>query len=135
MGDANPLSAQQQIWFDAGINEFDSGRFWHAHEDWEDLWKSLKAQQAEPSFILGIQGMIQCAALLFQYERQNPRGIANMWSKVTEKLGTSDSPKVEELWGVNIVELLADLQPFVDDAAQKVPDWSLEAASVKITHN
>jgi hypothetical protein len=139
MDGANPLSEQQREWLKSGIAEFDSGRFWHAHEDWEELWKSLKAEQSEEHFILGIQGMIQCAALLFQYERQNPRGVANMWSKVTEKLGTPEAVKMNQLWTVDISRLLTDLIPFAEDAASEgqpnSDPWGLDATSVKIVDN
>jgi predicted metal-dependent hydrolase len=36
------LTTQQEAWLEAGMVNFNTGRFWHAHEDWEDLWKSLK---------------------------------------------------------------------------------------------
>jgi hypothetical protein len=126
------LSAQEQEWLQAGISQFDAGRFWHAHEDWEALWKSLKAADANQFYIKAIQGVIQCAALLFQVERENPRGIANMWSKITDKLGHPGAERLDDLWGIDISALLAALDPFVEDAAVEKPTWSLEAQSVKI---
>ncbi len=29
------LTKQQSDWLDIGIEHFNEGRFWHAHEDWE----------------------------------------------------------------------------------------------------
>ena len=60
-----PLSEQEQSWLDDGITEFNTGRYWHAHEDWEEMWKSLKAREADQRYILGIQGLIQTTALMF----------------------------------------------------------------------
>jgi hypothetical protein len=40
--EAMELSEQQTSWLQTGIDNFNTGRFWHAQEDWEELWKSLK---------------------------------------------------------------------------------------------
>ncbi len=74
MADECPLTEQEQAWLDGGISEFNTGRYWHAHEDWEEMWKSLKAREADGRYILGIQGLIQTTALMFQYELQKRRG-------------------------------------------------------------
>ena len=36
------LNEIQQSLFIEGCNLFNDGKFWHAHEAWEDLWKSMK---------------------------------------------------------------------------------------------
>lgn len=126
------LTDEQKSWLDAGIAEFDSGRFWDAHEEWEDLWKSLKAQDYDILYVKGIQGLIQSAALLFQVEKQNRRGVVNMWGKLTEKLGIPGDSKMSDLWGVEVEPLLAALQPFYEDAASDQPLWELVASEVKI---
>ena len=92
-----PLSEQEQRWLDGGITEFNTGRYWHAHEDWEEMWKSLKAREADQRYILGIQGLIQTTALMLQYERQKTRVIVKMWCKLTDKLATPQSPLFEDL--------------------------------------
>ena len=127
-----PLSEQEQKWLDGGINEFNTGRYWHAHEDWEEMWKSLKARDAGQRYILGIQGRIQTTALMFQYERQKPQGIIKMWSKLTDKIGTPESPLFDELWGVDISKVLHDVLPFHADAAADEPTWSLDPNTVQI---
>jgi hypothetical protein len=132
MTDKCPLSEQEQVWLDGGIGEFNTGRYWHAHEDWEEMWKSLKAREADQRFILGIQGLIQTTALMYQYERQNTRGIVNMWGKLTGKLGTPESPLFEELWSVNITKVLQDVLPFLTDATASEPTWELNPNTVQI---
>ena len=128
------LTDEQKSWLDAGIAEFDSGRFWHAHEEWEDLWKSLKAQDYDILYVRGIQGMIQSAALLFQVEKQNRRGVVNMWGKLTEKLGSPENPKIVDLWGIEVEPLLTTLHPFYLDATSDEPLWDLVAREVKIVY-
>jgi|TARA_B110000881_G_scaffold193313_1_gene186537 hypothetical protein len=127
-----PLSEQEQRWLDIGITEFNTGRYWHAHEDWEEMWKSLKARGAEQRYILGIQGLIQATALMFQYERQKIRGIVKMWSKLTDKLGTPESPLFDDLWSVDIPKVLHDVLPFFTDATADEPTWGLNPNTVLI---
>ena len=80
----------------------------------------------------GIQGLIQITALMFQYERQNPRGIKNMWGKLTDKLGTPESPMFENIWSVDISTLLQEVVPFLNDASIENPSWQLNPNDVQI---
>ena len=127
-----PLSHQEQIWLDGGITEFNTGRYWHAHEDWEELWKSLKVREVEQQYIRGILGLIQTTALMFQYERQKFRGIVKMWCKLTDKLGTPESPLFDNLWCIDIPKMLQDVVPFHIDATTDKPTWSLNPNVVQI---
>ena len=73
-----------------GCEDFDAGRYWHAHEAWEGMWLGLKSEgnlMGEP-----VRGLIQIAAMLFQHERGRVRGIVNLWNKALPRLegwGTS----------------------------------------------
>ncbi len=127
-----PLSQQEQAWLDGGISKFNTGRYWHAHEDWEEMWKSLKVREVELRYIRGIQGLIQTTALMFQYERQKSRGIVKMWYKLTEKIGTPESPLFENLWCVDIPKMLHDVLPFLADATADEPTWGLNPNAVLI---
>jgi len=117
------LSREQCSWLDAGIEHFNAGRFWHAHEDWEDLWKSLKGN-ASQEIIDGVQGLIQIAAMLLNHERKKSRGVSSLWSKSSAKL----EPVIDGLFGMDIASLYTDCEPFHQD----VGDFSLVAQTVKI---
>ena len=69
---------------------------------------------------------------MYQYERQNTRGIVNMWGKLTGKLGTPESPLFEELWSVNITKVLQDVLPYLNDATASEPTWGLNPNTVQI---
>jgi len=49
---------------------FLAGRFWHAHEVWEEQWKA--------SGDAWYKGLIQLAAALFHLRRRNERGAARL---------------------------------------------------------
>ena len=117
------LSEEQTGWLDAGIEHFNAGRFWHAHEDWEDLWKSLKPD-AEQKLIDGVQGIIQIAAMLLNHQRKKARGVVNLWGKASAKL----DPVMDGLFGLDIQSLYVDSEPFHRD----VEEFSLDALAVRI---
>ena len=117
------LSEQQESWLQAGIDNFNTGRFWHAHEDWEDLWKSLKPD-ASQELIDGVQGIIQIAAMLLNHQRKKVRGVTNLWTKASTKL----IPVMDGLFGIDITSLYADTEPFHRD----VEDFLLDATTVQI---
>ncbi|HEY1017335.1 MAG TPA: DUF309 domain-containing protein [Herpetosiphonaceae bacterium] len=73
--------------FRAGLELFNAGSFWHAHEEWETLW--LRSAGDDRRFI---QGLIQVAAALVHWERGNPRGLALNWAKARRNLHGLPSP-------------------------------------------
>ena len=79
------LSEQQSQWLQDGMDNFNTNRFWHAHEDWEELWKSLKPNSSQ-ELIDGVQGIIQIAAMLLNHQRRKARGVTNLWTKASAKL-------------------------------------------------
>ena len=66
----------------AGLELFNSGRFWHAHEEWEDAWKAT----ADPEIRLFYKGIIQTAAALVHWQKGNPKGLHLNWAKARSKL-------------------------------------------------
>ena len=124
------LDEVQKSLLEAGIKEFNSARFWHAHEDWEELWKSLKSESIEDGYVDAVQGLIQIAALLFQYQKCNQRGVENMWNKSTAKLGLPDTPSFASLWGMDVQRLLIEVSDYV--GAAKIEDWAKMTDQVKI---
>ncbi len=117
------LSEQQEIWIQSGIENFNAGRFWHAHEDWEDLWKSLKGF-ASQEIVDGVQGLIQVAAMLLNHQRKKKRGVVRLWDKSSAKL----QPVMEGLFGIDVASLYVASLPFHLD----VDDFNLDALEVQI---
>lgn len=61
---------------------FAAGRWFEAHEHWEDAWRRLP-QGVERT---RVQGRIHLAVALHQHARGNPRGAANQLEKARRKL-------------------------------------------------
>ena len=121
--EALPLTEAEDALLQEGIQEFDSTRYWHAHESWEDLWNSLKRRDAPRPEILGIQGLIQTAALLYNHQREKRRGVLNQWEKVLPKLEVWT-----HIWGIDVVTHLKQIRRFVED----VDTWNETYEDVRI---
>jgi predicted metal-dependent hydrolase len=59
--------------FRRGIEQFNTGRFFDAHETWEEVW--LRSSEPEKTFL---QGIIQIAAAFHHYSRGNVRGAHSL---------------------------------------------------------
>jgi predicted metal-dependent hydrolase len=66
---------------DDGINFFNSGHYFEAHEVWEDLWRETSGE-----FRLFYQGLIQTAVGLYHLSRGNMVGARAQLSKAIPKL-------------------------------------------------
>ena len=69
----NPLAS--------GVELFNSHRFWHAHEAWEEIW--LKTTGDDKTFI---QGLIQLAAAYHHVQRGTFRGAMRLFDAAFAKL-------------------------------------------------
>ena len=59
-----------------GIDLFNAGRFFEAHEVWEDIWRGSHDVKRE-----FYQGLIQCAVALEHFRRGNARGATRLYAR------------------------------------------------------
>lgn len=71
----------ENLKFQRGIEQFNSGEFFETHETWEELW--LAAAEPEKTFL---QGMIQVAAGFHHYRRRNLRGARSLLEAGLKKI-------------------------------------------------
>ncbi|MFY9688705.1 MAG: DUF309 domain-containing protein [Candidatus Acidiferrales bacterium] len=67
--------------FERGVDDFNAGRFFEAHEIWEELW--LAAAETEKTFL---QGLIQVTAAFHHHARGNARGRQSLLEAGLAKL-------------------------------------------------
>ena len=67
--------------FVRGIERFNNGQFWEAHEEWEQLW--LEATTEVSQFL---QGLIQLAAAYHHVQRGTIRGAGRLFDAALERL-------------------------------------------------
>ncbi len=59
--------------FRKGLEAFNAGQFYEAHEHWEEVW--LETPNPEKTFV---QGLIQIAAAFHHHSRANRKGTQNL---------------------------------------------------------
>ncbi|HEX4077048.1 MAG TPA: DUF309 domain-containing protein [Candidatus Acidoferrales bacterium] len=87
--------------FERGVADFNAGRFFEAHEIWEELW--LVAAEPGKTFL---QGLIQVTAAFHHHARGNPRGMQSLLAAGLAKL--AECP--EDFRGLAIGELRRELE-------------------------
>jgi uncharacterized protein len=58
-----------------GVELFNQGRYWDAHEAWEEVWMPDRWGPDRGFY----KGLIQVAAGCLHYQRRNHRGAHNKW--------------------------------------------------------
>ncbi|MDQ6636974.1 MAG: DUF309 domain-containing protein [Candidatus Dormibacteraeota bacterium] len=96
-----------------GVELFNAGRFWEAHEAWEEGWLPDR-HGPERGFY---KGLIQIAAGCLHYGRRNRRGAQNKWTSGRQFL----VPYLPEHQGLELTGLVADVDRLL--AALDGPDW------------
>ncbi len=97
----DPSSPADRGRFDRGVELFNAGAYYDAHEDWEDLW-----HEAEGAERLWIQGLIQIAAAFVHWARGfHASGFAKLLSTAEEKL----AGYAGRTWGLDEPRLRRDL--------------------------
>ncbi|MEX0775446.1 MAG: DUF309 domain-containing protein [Phycisphaeraceae bacterium] len=66
--------------FHEGLDLFNHGQWFEAHEVWEDIWHLASGEKKR-----FYQGLIQCAVTLEHMRRGNPRGVVTVFVTANEK--------------------------------------------------
>lgn len=75
------LTAEEEAHLEHGIALFNAGKFWEAHEAWEEIWKN---HPEDGRFF--IQGLIQLAAAYHQLGKKVYRGVLIHLKQAQERL-------------------------------------------------
>jgi hypothetical protein len=95
-----------------GIDHFNEGRYYDAHEVWEEIW--LRSSGVAKLFY---QTLIQAAVGLLHYERGNARGAKGMFNNVCERLRQLPS----DYMSLDLVEFEKQFRSFFQNAIEC--DW------------
>ena len=93
-----------------GIDFFNAGRYFEAHEAWEDLWRPTRGPLR-----LFYQGLVQAAVGLHHLGRGNLNGARAQLGKSLSKL----EQYPERFCQIDNGRLVADLRRALDDPASR----------------
>lgn len=96
-----------------GIELFNEGLYWEAHEAWEEAWTPDRRGPDRGFY----KGLIQVAAGCLHYARRNRRGAENKWRSGTVYL----RPYLPRHHGVELAPLVERVVGFLDEL--KGPTW------------
>jgi uncharacterized protein len=96
-----------------GIELFNEGRYWEAHEAWEEAWTPDRHGPDRGFY----KGLIQVAAGCLHYGRRNRRGAVNKWRSGADQL----RPYLPGHHGVALAPLVASVDGFL--AAMEGAAW------------
>ena len=101
--DDSPLNDERRI-FHEGVELFNRGHWFDAHEAWEDIWHIAAGEKKR-----FYQGLIQCAVTIEHIRRGNPRGVRSVYHTAIPKFtGLADI-----YMGIDLPHLLAGLERVV----------------------
>ena len=103
-GDLGPLPMSEEDWkeFTHGVELFNRGNFWHAHEAWEQVW--MRHQEDSRMFL---QGLIQMAAAYHTLvEKRRYTGTLNNFKKALPRLKLFEP----EFMGVKVTPLVRAIE-------------------------
>lgn len=89
-----------------GVDLFNGGRYWDAHEAWERAWTPDR-RGADSGFY---KGLIQVAAGCLHYTRHNRRGALNKWRSGADYL----RPYLPLHRGVRLAPLVKTVDGFLE---------------------
>jgi hypothetical protein len=96
-----------------GVELFNSGRFWEAHEAWEEAWTPDRHGPDRGFY----KGLIQVAAGCLHYGRRNRRGAVNKWRSGAGYL----RPYLPRHQGVELAALVERVDGFL--RAMESEEW------------
>ena len=94
-----------------GVDFYNHGFWWEAHEQWESLWQRAGRRTAEGLFL---QGMIQLAAAAIKRHQGNGRGFRLLSGNGLEKLGKVAGRRGTCFMGLDIEGFAAAWREFHD---------------------
>ncbi len=107
-----------------GVDLFNSGKYWEAHEAWEDVWMPDR-KGPDGAFY---KGLIQIAAGCLHYGRHNRRGAVNKWRSGADYLRAYLPANL----GVRVSPLVATVDGFLE--AMNRRDWpELTMPKIEVT--
>ena len=96
-----------------GVDLYNHGFLWEAHEAWEGLWHSAKHDALQAEFL---QGLIQCAAAALKVSMAQPRGVEKLAAFGLARLERVAREAGPEFMGLEVLEFAREFREFAESA-------------------
>jgi hypothetical protein len=92
-----------------GVDLYNAGYLWEAHEAWEGLWHEAKHDRLQAPFL---QGLIQCAAAALKVPMRQPNGLARLAEQGTARLERVAREAGGRFMGLDVAAFVAAFRVF-----------------------
>ena len=96
-----------------GVDLYNHGFLWEAHEAWENLWHPAKHDEVQAGFL---QGLIQCTAASLKVPMEQPRGLERLAEIGTARLETVAKLAGPRYMGLDVPTFVRDFRAFASSA-------------------
>jgi len=109
-----------------GVDLYNHGYLWEAHEVWEGLWHAAKRDPVQADFL---QGLIQCAAAALKIPMGQPGGLAALAERGTGRLESVMRRAGPEYMGLDVPGFVRAFRAFAassPSSADERPELALD---------
>ncbi|MFN0006417.1 MAG: DUF309 domain-containing protein [Planctomycetota bacterium] len=102
-----------------GVDLYNHGYLWEAHEAWENLWHPAKHDAQQAGFL---QGLIQCTAASLKIPMEQPRGLLKLAEIGTARLEDVSKSAGPRFMGLDIPSFVRAFRAFAASAPASADD-------------
>lgn len=102
-----------------GVDLYNHGFLWEAHEAWESLWHVAKREPEQASFL---QGLIQCAAASLKIRMRQPTGLQRLSALGLAKLDAVARAHAGRYMGVDLIRFTREMRAFAASAPASIDE-------------
>jgi hypothetical protein len=102
-----------------GVDLYNHGYLWEAHEVWEGLWHKAKPDAVQADLL---QGLIQCAAAALKVPMQQPGGLAKLARVGTERLENVARRGGPDYMGLDLFDFVREFRAFAGGSPQSADE-------------
>ena len=93
-----------------GVDLYNAGYLWEAHEAWESLWHVSKHDPPQAQFI---QGLIQCTAAALKVRMGQPVGVERLGAQGTQRLEETARAVGAHYMGLDVLDFVREVREFI----------------------
>ena len=102
-----------------GVDLYNAGYLWEAHEAWESLWHVSKHDPPQAQFL---QGLIQCTAAALKVRMAQPLGVERLGAQGTERIESTALAVSTHYMGLDLLAFISDFREFVSGSPTSAED-------------
>lgn len=114
-----PENWRESVDYLFGVDLYNHGFLWEAHEAWEGLWHVSKHDPVQAQFI---QGLIQCTAGCLKIRMGQQRGMQKLFAAGLDRLQSVVKDFGPHYMGLDVVEFIEAIQTYGEGDLPPVED-------------